>query len=56
MEDGDLLAAVKDYEHQTESAHLYYGAPGCAIRVLSSSFLNVSVVTLIITLIALILF
>lgn len=41
-EDDSYFASVKEYEHETETAHLFYGAPSCVIKVLTGSFLKVS--------------
>jgi hypothetical protein len=50
------LSDVRSYERQTEQAHLFYNAPPCAVNVLSSSFINLSIMTLLITLVSLLLF
>lgn len=53
IDDGSLLGAVRDYEHQTESSHLFYNAPSCALRVLSGNFLKFSLIGLVVTLVSL---
>ena len=44
--DDYVLSNIVDYEHQTEKAHLFYNSQDCAVKVLSSSFIKLSLIGL----------
>ena len=44
--DDSVLTSVLEYVHLTEKSHLFYNSPDCAIDVLSSSFIQFSLIGL----------
>jgi len=46
-DDEATLTGIVDFHHQTNEAHLYYGAPDCTSKVLSSSWMKMSLFTVL---------
>jgi hypothetical protein len=53
--DETVFTSILEYEHLTEKAHLLNGAPDCAVKVLNSSFINLSLFALFAILISIML-
>lgn len=47
-----VTSNILDYEHRTEKAHLFYNSPNCAVDVLATSFIKLSLIGLFAFLIA----